>query len=92
MAAIADGAIDGKGIISALQVPDERIELKRYPRSLLEGCVAGKELGGGTHANTEWHGHSAGTQSRLLPTAVDQRLYLVLKIAANIQGADDLTP
>ena len=82
MAAIADGAIDGKGIISALQVPDERIALKRYPRSLLEGCEAGKELGGGTHANTEWHGHSAETQSRLLPTAVDQRLYLVLKIAA----------
>ena len=78
MAPIADGAVDGKGIISALQVSDERIALSCDPRSLLEGCVAGKELGGGTHANAEWHRHSAGTQSRLLPTAVDQRLYSVL--------------
>ena len=39
MAAIADGAIDGKGIISALQVPDERIALKRYPRSRFEGLL-----------------------------------------------------
>ena len=61
MAPIADGAVDGKGIISALQVSDERIALSCEPRSLLEGCVAGKELGGGTHANAEWHRHSAGT-------------------------------
>ena len=74
----------------ALQTPDERITQGSDPHSLLEGCVAGKELGGGTHANAEWHRHSAGTQSRLLPTAVDQRLYSVLQIAANIQGTDAL--
>ena len=47
MAAVAVGAVDGKGIISTLQVPNERIAQASDPRSLLEGCVAGKELSGG---------------------------------------------
>ena len=90
MAAIAYGAVDGKGSIPVLQLPDERIALASDPRALLEGRAADKEFGGGTHANAERHRHRAGTQSRLLPTAVDQRLYSVLQIAANIQGADAL--
>ena len=90
MAEVANGAIDGKGSMPALYVPDERIALTRDPFALLGGRADGKEFCGGTHANAEWHGHSAGTQSRLLPAAADQRLYSILQIAANIQGSDAL--
>ena len=91
MAEVANGAVDGKGSIPALQAPDERIALASDPRSLLEGCVAGKELSSSAHTNAEWHRHSAGTRSpACLPTAVDQRLYSVLQIAANVQGSDAL--
>ena len=86
MAVIADGAVEGNGSMPALQMPDKRIALIRDSHAFLEGGVAGEKSGGCTHANTERHRHSARTQSRLLPAAVDQRLYLILQITANIQG------